>query len=433
MSNLKCFPLFFLACCTFVFVHDQSTAQTANEGIAQAEKRHAKPKPKSPVKNGLSQQPAGISEFSSDNFLLRTDLPADDAKQLLERLEKMLGLVAKYYSKPNSQTIEMNVIQNKNNWLTGSIPDVALNSILNEAGITLSATVSQQNDLGEKQITAAKSIVWAVSTRGVPQHEAVHAYCHQNFGRVGPTWYAEGMAELGQYWTDKSDGIRIHDEVMQYLRTSEPKSLAEITAPGQKTGDSWKNYAWRWALCQLLSTNPNYAPRFKPLGMAFLTDQRTSFQDVYGSMSKEISFEYLLFLKQMNQGYRSDLCAWDWKAKFQRLRGTATVQVKVVANRGWQASRVRVTTGDKISFTSAGEWNLGMDGPIVGADGDKNGRGQLEGVLFTEYELTEPFTLGASGEYEAETTGNLYLRCRDDWCQIADNTGAITVKLKSAP
>jgi hypothetical protein len=150
-------------------------------------------------------------------------------------------------------------------------------------------------------------------------------------------------------------------------------------------------------------------------------------------MSKEISFEYLFFLQHMNQGYRSDLCSWDWKTKSQRLRGTATIQSKIVANRGWQASRVMVKEGDKIAYTASGEWDLGKSGPKVGPDGNDAGMGGLEGVLFSDYQLTPPFPLGASGDYEATSSGTLFLRCRDDWCEIADNGGAVTVKFKVAP
>ncbi len=404
-----------------------------DELLAQSSKNITAGKPSAKTRASGEELPGSIKEYTSNNFALRTDLSAVDANELLDRLEKMLARVSKYYGKPNSQMIEMNVIRDIRKWPANSIPKEAMNSILDDGGITLSVTLTQHNGLGEKQIAAAKSIVWAVSERGVPQHEAVHAYCHQNFGRTGPTWYAEGMAELGQYWREKDDSIQIHDEVMRYLKNSQPKDLLEITAPGQKTGDSWRNYAWRWALCHLLSTNPNYAPRFKPLGMALMNDHRTSFEDVYGPMSKEISFEYLFFLKHMNQGYRSDLCAWDWKTKFQRLKGTATAQAKVVANRGWQATRVMVKEGDKIAYSATGEWELRKGDPKVEPSGDENGRGRLEGVLFTDYRLSEPFDLGASGEFEAQSDGNLFVRCRDDWCEIADNQGAVTVRFKCAP
>lgn len=381
-----------------------------------------------------NQTPAvpGINNYSSKNFTLRTDLSADEARELLKRLETMLVLVSRYFGKPNSQVIEMNVVKDQANWPPGAIDPDAIDSIQSGGGITLSVTSYRQFSTGARQTLAAKSVVWAVADRGTPQHEAVHAYCHQSFGRTGPTWYSEGMAELGQYWKEKEDGVNIHDGVLEYLKSQEPKELTEIVAPGQQTGDSWQNYSWRWALCHLLAANPNYAPRFKPLGMALLNDQQSSFEAVYGPMAKEITFEYLFFLKHLEQGYRADLCSWDWKAKFQKLKGSGSVQPKVEAMRGWQPARVVVQEGEKLSFSATGEWSLVKSGPKLTADGDEDGKGKLVGILFDDYKLSEPFELGATCEWTATGDGNLFLRCRDDWNSIADNSGTINVKIKLA-
>ena len=374
----------------------------------------------------------GVRDYASKNFVLHTDLPPVEARELLTRLETMLVLVAKYFGKPNSQVIEMNVVKEQANWPPGSIDADAVASIESGGGITLSVTSFQRNGAGQRQVTGAKSVVWAVADRGTPQHEAVHAYCHQSFGRVGPTWYSEGMAELGQYWKEKEEAVNIHDGVLKYLKSQEPKELTEIVAVGQQTGDSWQNYSWRWALCHLLAANPNYAPRFKPLGLALLNDQQASFEAVYGPMAKEITFEYNFFLKHLDQGYRADLCSWDWKAKFQRLKGTGSVQVKIDAMRGWQPARVAVKAGDKLSITTTGEWGLVKSGKKLTADGDEEGQGKLVGILFEDYQLSEPFELGATCEWEAPGEGNLFLRCRDDWKSIADNSGSVTVKIKLA-
>lgn len=263
----------------------------------------------------------GVRDYSSKNFILHTDLPQDEARELLTRLETMIVLVARYFGRPNLQAIEMNVVKDQANWPVGSIDPDAIASIESGGGITLSVSSILRNAQGQRQVVAAKSVVWAVADRGTPQHEAVHAYCHQSFGRTGPTWYSEGMAECGQYWREKEDSVQIHDVVLQYLKSEEPKELIEIVAPGQQTGDSWQNYSWRWALCHLLAANPNYAARFKPLGLALLNDQPTSFEEVYGPMAKEITFEYTFFLKHLDQGYRADLTSWDWKTKFQRPEG----------------------------------------------------------------------------------------------------------------
>jgi len=392
--------------------------------FAQSPKPRGKPMPQS----GL---PA-VRDYASRNFVLHTDLDPDDAKELLTRLETMLVLVSRYFGKPNARPIEMNVVKELGNWPPDSIDPNALSSLETGGGITLSVTSFQRNGAGQRQVVGAKSVVWAVADRGTPQHEAVHAYCHQAFGRTGPTWYSEGMAELGQYWKEKEDGVAIHDGVLAYLKSQEPKDLTEIVAAGQQTGDSWQNYSWRWALCHLLAANPNYAPRFKPLGLALLNDQQTSFEEVYGPMAQEINFEYHFFLKHMDQGFRADLCSWDWKAKYQRLKGTGSMQPKVESMRGWQPSRVMVKAGDRLSLTATGEWSLRKSGPKVTADGDENGVGRLEGILFEDYALSEPFELGSECEWEAPQDGNLLLRCREDWHQLSDNSGTITVRIKRA-
>lgn len=424
----RCLALFNLLLVIGV-VSSTLASSTVEAQSGAKEKGTGKPKASARTKEPPA---AGIHEYSSKNFVLRTDMAADEARELLQRLETMLVLVGRYFGKPNSQIIEMNVVKDQAKWPPGSIDPDAQNSIETGGGITLSVTQFRSVGNGTRQAVAAKSVVWAVADRGTPQHEAVHAYCHQTFGRTGPTWYSEGMAELGQYWKEKEDAVNIHDVVLTYLKSQEPKELTEIVAAGQQTGDSWENYSWRWALCHLLAANPNYASRFKPLGLALLNDQQTSFEAVYGPMAKEITFEYYFFLKHLDQGFRADLCSWDWKAKFQRLKGTGSAQVKLDAMRGWQPSRVAVKEGDKLSVVATGEWQVSKSGKKLTADGDETGKGKLVGILFDDYKLSEPFELGASSEWSAPGDGNLFLRCQDEWNSLADNSGTVTIKVKLA-
>lgn len=389
--------------------------------------------PKAGKRNAEKELGPGVRHYASDNFLVYTDLPEEEAQDLMERLETMLKLISTYWAKPNARTIEMYVVKNLNVWPQGVIPQEGLDHITTGGGVTMSQTSGIVNRLtGETAITNAEAVVYAIADRGTPQHEAVHAYCAQTFGRTGPTWYAEGMAEMGQYWQDKDPSVNCHEVVVQYLKSQQPKELTEITATNQRTGDSWQNYAWRWALCHLLANNPNYAPRFRPLGLALLTDQKTSFEAVYGAMAKEITFEYEFFLKHFDRGYRADLCGWDWKTKFTALRGTATVQNKIDAARGWQPSRLSVKDGAKYAYTITGTWKLAKEGDDVGPSGTDKGDGKLIGILFDDYQLSEPFDLGDIGEWTAPQDGKLFLRCRDDWCDLADNKGSLTVKWKLA-
>jgi hypothetical protein len=151
-------------------------------------------------------------------------------------------------------------------------------------------------------------------------------------------------------------------------------------------------------------------------------------------MAKEISFEYRQFLKNLETGYRADLCSWDWKTKFKLIKSGAVVPTKVDAGRGWQPSRLIVSEGEEYEFSAVGTWTISKDGPAIDADGDEKGRGKLMGVLLTDekkdYALGEPFELGKFGSLTAPGSGSLYLRCREDWAALPDNKGSVTVKLK---
>ncbi|HTI51426.1 MAG TPA: hypothetical protein VL475_10760, partial [Planctomycetaceae bacterium] len=160
----------------------------------------------------------GVGTYSSKNFVVYTDLPAPEAQELLKRLETMLGLISKYWGRPLSGTIEMYVVGELRKWPAGSIPSEGLASVEAGGGLTVTHTLTQGNAFH------AKSVVYATADRGTPQHEAVHAYCGQTFGRTGPVWYSEGMAEMGQYWRPDDMSVNAHDAVIRYLRSSEIKS-----------------------------------------------------------------------------------------------------------------------------------------------------------------------------------------------------------------
>ncbi len=370
-----------------------------------------------------------IGEYKSKNFILRTDLQQEEAKELLTRLETMLGLISRYWGRKNPRVIEMYVVKNLANWPVGLLHPQGRASIASGGGLTM----AQRRSQGQRW--ESKAVVYAVANRGTPQHEAVHAYCSHAFGSTGPTWYSEGMAEIGQYWKDINDkSVQCSPEVLRYLKTSQPKPLKDVVDLAQFTGDSWQNYAWRWSICHLLGFNENYSQRFKPLGMALMAQQRNvSFWTVYGTMSKEIEFEYLLFLKNMEIGYRVDLCTWDWKTKFKRINGRRTAISKIKANHGWQPTRLLVKSGEQYQFETTGTWTIEDEGEELTADGDADSRGKLVGILFHDYKLSEPFDLGTSGTYTASGDGKLFVRCKDDWANLADNKGTLTLKIKRSP
>ena len=341
----------------------------------------------------------------------------------------MLSLVSDYWGRPPSGVIECYVVKDLNKWPAAVLAPAGRAKIAQQAGITLGTTMTRGNQF------RSKSVVYAVPDRGVPQHEAVHAYCIQTFGTTGPTWYAEGMAEMGQYWRDGDSSVQAREEVIRYLRSSRPKPLREIVQSGQLTGDSWQNYAWRWALCHLLANNTNYAARFRPLGLGLLTRQEVNFEQVYGAMAREVSFEYRFFLQHVERGYRADLCSWDWSKEFRPLTTTnRTVAARVLAARGWQPSGLTVSKGSTYECSAKGSWKTSKSSRSVDADGDEEAVGRLVGVIMDENDqLGEPFDLGTSVTFTAAQSGNLYVRCNDQWNNLVDNSGRLSLKLKYRP
>ena len=277
------------------------------------------------------------------------------------------------------------------------------------------------------------SVVYSCEDHGVVQHEAVHAYCSMAFGSAGPIWYAEGMAEVGQYWQPDQLAVQVDPVVIEYLTSADKKSLNDIVAAGQITGDSWKAYAWRWALCHLLMHNPNYSRRFKTLGKNMMSEKKKdSFNIAFGDVADEIAFEYDQFVSNFDNGYRVDLCAWDWETVGKPL-GIKPVTRKVVAKRGWQAMPAILKKGSPYDVVAKGDWQVRPEGTKVNANGSSSGRGKLIGaVLGPNFELSPPFDLGAKKRFRSGYSGQLYVRCKDDWNQLADNTGELTVFVRKS-
>jgi len=180
----------------------------------------------------------------------------------------------------------------------------------------------------------------------------------------------------------------------------------------------------------------------------------------------------LFFLQHFDLGYEVTLTAWDWKSKFRKATSSAPVTCTIEANRGWQASKLLVKAGEVFELTAEGSWQLSDDGPLLSPFGEevespkpaKEGAttnkpnkpkkavgkpeskteelpmmipyrspfksGQLVGVMFNDYELSEPFAIPSDGTFTAPADGQLFLRCEESWNKLADNKGKASLKFK---
>ena len=325
----------------------------------------------------FSDKPSVPRDVRSSHFLLHTDISDRSAKMLLDKLEYMIGLISRYYGRLPSGIIECYVVRDLSQWKDIPLEPNGVAKIQEGAGVTISRSLGKQK----------KSVVYSCDKHGVVQHEAVHAYCSQTFGSTGPTWYSEGMAEMGQYWKKGGLAVDVSPPVIRYLTNGTPKKMTDIVAAGQITGDSWQAYAWRWALCHLLAHNTNYSGRFKSLGLNMMSGGKATFESVYGDVAREISFEYDLFVKDFGNGYRVDLCQWDWTTKPVAISGQRRINCKIASQRGWQSSRLKLNKGKKYEFVCVGEWKISPSGPPATGAGDSQGKGKLIGVVFNNYQL----------------------------------------------
>ena len=373
---------------------------------------------------GLSDEPKREPRLiRSPHFAFLSDVSDREARIILDKLERMAGLLERYFGRAPRGVVEGFIVRDLAVWPAGTLTEPeGVAKIRERAGICFNVSLGDQR----------KATLYSCADHGVVQHECTHGFCHLAFGSTGPTWLAEGVAEMGNYWKDGERAVDIEPAVMSYLQNADPqRGLLEIAVPGRTPSGTWRDYAWRWALCHMLANNPNYADRFKPLAIALMEERPdVSFESVYGPVAKEVSFEYDQFLKTVGNGFRADLAAWPWKARFRPLSAGGSLKAEVKAACGWQASGLRVAKGTAYEVSTDGTWRTAKAGEPLDADGDGDGHGRLVGAVFHDYALGDEIPLGAKRSFVAPADGQLFLRCADDWTQLADNDGEISVTLR---
>jgi hypothetical protein len=373
----------------------------------------------------------------------------------LRRLEGTLRRISQYWRRPLVHRIECFVVDDLANWPDDALPHPQAKIALRHVGgvTEISSSSSDSSPVAD---------IYATSVQGIAEHELVHAYCLLAFGTCGPEWYKEGMAELAFHYSTGDRAVKCPPPVAEMLRLKRATPITEIVGAGEFTqplaarfdemnelgrasGDArarWQtsdddlvhkareSYHRSWALCYFLSNNPNYRERFRQLGIGYLTRTGPSFEQVFARDADKLAFEFALFLRQIEEGYRVDLCCWNWDTEFTRIGAGEIKAVRILAARGYQASGITVSAAEEYGYVAAGRWRPCRRRPHMTADGDYFGDGCLEAVIVNDYELGEPFALGTSGSFAADRTGNLYLRCRDDWHALADNEGGLEVQLQ---
>lgn len=332
----------------------------------------------------------------SRHFSFLTDVSDRDAKEILDRLERMTALLERYFGRRLPGVIEGFIVHDLAVWPEGTLVEpLGVAKIREPAGVCFTTT------LGPRR----RATLYSCDDPRVIQHECTHGFCHLVFGGVGPPWLAEGLAEMGRWWQDRERETAADPVVWAILhdpRVPRP-SIADMVAPETRPAEP-RDYVWRWALCHLLVGNPNFAERFRTLAVELMEGRPgASFETTFAPVARELAFEFDRFLADAGDGYRTDLAAWPWQAKPKRLAPRGGARAKVRAAAGWQSSGVEVTAGDVYAIEAEGTWRVAAGGDAVGPGGSADGL--------------------------------LVLRCADAWTGLSDNEGTVnvTIRRREAP
>ena len=389
----------------------------------------------------LSKAPADPRVLKSDHFILHTDASDHQSQMLLARLENMFTALSRYFSKRPSSPIQCYVVEDIEKW-ANKLPPVAAAKIDQRSGVTI---VTDGDPMTKGKVSG---IVYSCNDHRIVQHESVHAFCVQTFGGLGPVWYAEGIAEVGLYFKPDAEGshkgLQIDPVVIEYLRSTPAPTIAEIISDQQTTGDSWQQYAWRWAMCHFLSFNQNYRSRFRRMSVELMTDAALKksdqtlmksdptaakhFDHTFVRMRAEMDFEFAQFVANLNNGLDANAIRINWALTPKPLTQSQVVSHAIRSDRGWQPVGVEVKKGQVYDLASRGEWKT-----EAGRDA-KDPRLQVCVLSQVDgrFEIGDPIKFSRKGELTADADGQLLLRCDEDLSRLSDNEGKIEVFVRRA-
>ncbi len=404
----------------------------------------------------------GLHTYRISPLIIHTDLSAQATKALAHRVKAVLNDAAGYWKRPVRGPIECYVVDDPTQWEDYQLPHPLARLIIARVG---GATTTQVVGHGIRARNVA--CVFASSKPGIVEHEIVHAYCGQSFHAAGPVWYQEGMAQLLAFGTDRQQGINCPADVLAQLKSKPSMTITQVRTGGRATQrlirqfsdktsrcaglaglipvTDWDRedvralreikqfYCWNWFLCHFLYHNTNYRARFRKLGQVFLAQRQDGFAALFHPVWRQLQFEYDFTLAHLTNGYRVDLCSWDWDKPFHYLAGGRPAVVRIMAARGYQATGVRVEGGQRYEYRTEGTWSRGK--PDAGGNAatvDAVAGECLEAVVLSDYRLSEPIVLDCrrSGCFCAPCSGCLYVRCRDRWDRLADNEGSVLLTLE---
>jgi len=294
-------------------------------------------------------------------------------------------------------------------------------------------------------------------------HEGTHSFMLTQFGDCGPPWFMEGLAEIfgthrweagkltTRYIPRNRDEVPnlgrvklVHDAIAEGRRMS----LAEIMNYGVGAHLENEPYAWCWALCAWLDAHPRYQDRFRRMQKYVNEPARFNeeFKKLFLADIATMAREWLVF----SDGLEFDVDIARTTIDFRPGRPPAPTgaSVTVAADKGWQASGVKVEAGKTYRLAASGRYQIAQSKDKAGAlkpwpcePGGVTIRyyhGRPLGILLTSVEpdllpagtpspMLTPEVVGLGTTLSPTRNGTLYFRVNDSYGELDDNSGTLTV------
>lgn len=403
---------------------------------------------------------AGLRKIASKHLTLITDLPSSPAIDELPRVfDQAVPQWVEYFKLDRAKFDTWNVravlIKDKEKFkAAGLFPDNMPDFLHGFARARMIWLYEQPTDYYRRHLLL---------------HEGTHAAMFLALGQAGPPWYAEGMAEYlaTHRWADGKLTLRYFPQsreetpglgrikiVRDDFTAGKALPLAIVMAYDALAHRQTEPYAWSWAAVTFLASHPKYRERFPKL-LAEVDKDASAFsvavRGVYDADLTAIQEEWQLYIKDLEHAYDFERTVIDFTPGEDFSGESKTVTV--AADRGWQNSGIRLEAGQKYQLTASGRYQvaklpqvwwcepggvsiryyqgkpLGVLLAAVRPDGE--GVGPLDGGQPSP--LLQATTIGLGGDLAPAQAGTLYFKINDSAGELSDNSGNLTVSIKTGP
>ncbi len=289
-------------------------------------------------------------------------------------------------------------------------------------------------------------------------HEGTHAFMAALASGAGPPWFSEGMAELlaTHRWQDGQLTLNFfplaRDDVPKWGRIEivqtgfaerRAKSLSTIFAYDARAHLENEAYGWCWAAAAFLDGNPRYQARFRQLHrLAGEPDFAARVSKLFAEDWQTLNEDWQVFVANLDYGYDFQRMQFDYAAGAPL--DESSKRVTVAADRGWQASGIRLEAGKKYQLTASGRYSVAQQPKVWACEPGgitiRYYHAQPLGILLAAVRsddpqakgssgLTRPIVVGLDRTLSVDRPGTLYLRINDSAGSLADNAGTLSVEV----